>query len=161
MVEDIYHFLRLNDQLLTSGMPTAEQLADASKQGVQVVINLAMPDSDRALRDEHSIVESLGMKYVGIPVDWEHPTRGDLDEFIQAMDAHRAGKLLVHCQANYRVTGFMALYRVLRLGWQPEQAFHELRQIWNPEQYPVWEGFLRGNLPGGEEAWKTLPGRAG
>jgi protein tyrosine phosphatase (PTP) superfamily phosphohydrolase (DUF442 family) len=149
MIEDIYHFLRLNDRLLTSGMPTAEQLADASMQGVQVVINLAMPDSDRALRDEESVVESLGMKYIGIPVEWDHPTQDDLGAFMTAMEAHKADKLLVHCQANYRVTGFMTLYRVLRLGWEPAEAFKDLRRIWNPDEYPIWKTFLEDNLPAG------------
>jgi protein tyrosine phosphatase (PTP) superfamily phosphohydrolase (DUF442 family) len=150
MIEEIYHFLRLNDRLFTSGMPTADQLADASKQGVQLVVNLAMPDSERALRDEKSIVESLGMKYIPIPVQWDNPTRADLEEFMQVMDAHQADKVLVHCQANYRVTGFMALYRVLRLGWEPEEAFKDLRRIWDPEQYPVWKKFLDENLKGGQ-----------
>ncbi len=149
MIEDIYHFLRLNDRLFTSGMPTAEQLGDASMQGVQVVINLAMPDSERALRDEESVVESLGMQYISIPVKWDQPTRRDLDAFMNAMDAHKADKLLVHCQANYRVTGFMTLYRVLRLGWEPAEAFKDLRRIWNPEEYPVWKKFLEDNLPAG------------
>ncbi len=149
MIEDIYHFLRLNDRLFTSGMPTADQLGDASMQGVQVVINLAMPDSERALRDEESVVESLGMQYISIPVKWDQPTRRDLDAFMNAMDAHKADKLLVHCQANYRVTGFMTLYRVLRLGWEPAEAFKDLRRIWNPEEYPVWKKFLEDNLPAG------------
>ncbi len=147
MVEDIYHFLRLSDRLLTSGMPTAAQLADASRQGVQVVINLAMPDSEKALPDEKSIVESLGMQYVGIPVEWDHPTRADLEQFMQAMDVHAADTLLVHCQANYRVTGFVTLYRVLRLGWGRDEAFKDLRRIWDPDQYPVWKQFLDDNLP--------------
>ncbi len=103
----------------------------------------------RALRDEESVVESLGMQYISIPVKWEQPTRRDLDAFMNAMDAHKADKLLVHCQANYRVTGFMTLYRVLRLGWEPAEAFKDLRRIWNPEEYPVWKKFLEDNLPAG------------
>ena len=109
MLEDIFHFLALSDSLYTAGMPTAEQLAGAAASGVQVVINLAMPDSERALPDERSLVESLGMKYIGIPVLWDHPTRGDLDEFMDAMDANKRSRLLVHCQANYRATGFVTL----------------------------------------------------
>lgn len=148
MLEHIYHFLALDDRLLTGGMPTAAQLADAAQAGVQTVINLAMPDSERALRDEPSIVTSLGMEYVGIPVRWEAPTRADLDRFMDSMDARRERKLLVHCQANYRVSGFIALYRVLRLGWEREAALADLRRIWNPEEYPVWHEFLNENLSG-------------
>ncbi len=146
MLEEIYHFAKLNDRLYTGGMPTAQQLEDASKAGVNIVINLALPDSKRALRDEQSIVRSLGMQYIGIPVIWEHPTRRELDEFMDTMDAHRDETLFVHCQANYRVSGFMALYRVLRLGWAPEEALKDLRRIWNPTEYPIWQKFIEANL---------------
>ena len=146
MLQNIYHFLQLNDRLFTGGMPTAQQLEDASKAGVQVVINLALPDSERALQDEQSIVRSLGMQYIAIPVVWDLPTRRDLDEFMDAMDAHSDETLLVHCQANYRVSGFMALYRILRLGWDPSEALKDVRRIWNPADYPVWEKFMEANL---------------
>jgi protein tyrosine phosphatase (PTP) superfamily phosphohydrolase (DUF442 family) len=147
MLEDIYHFLALGNTLYTSGMPTAEQLADAAASGIQVVINLAMPNSERALPDERSVVESLGMKYIGIPVQWDHPTRGDLDEFMDAMDTNKQARLLVHCQANYRATGFVTLYRILRLGWDQAEAFVDLRRIWDPDDYPAWKKFIEENLP--------------
>ena len=86
------------------------------------------------------------MQYISIPVAWDRPTRQDLDEFMDAMDAHSSEVLFVHCQANYRVTGFMALYRILRLGWDTEEAFKDLRRIWNPEEYPVWKSFLEKNV---------------
>jgi protein tyrosine phosphatase (PTP) superfamily phosphohydrolase (DUF442 family) len=127
-------------------MPTAAQLADASAAGVQVVINLALSDSERALPGERSIVESLGMKYVGIPVQWDHPTQQNLDDFMAAMDAGKDTTLLVHCQANYRVSGFMMLYRVRRLGWAPEEALKDLRRIWSPDDYPVWKKFIEENI---------------
>lgn len=146
MLEDIYNFLPLTETLLSSGMPTADQMTDVSRSGVQVVINLAMPDSERALPDEAHLVESLGMKYIGIPVVWDEPTRENLDDFMNAMDANKENKLLVHCQANYRATGFITLYRVLRLGWQRDKAFLDLRRVWDPEEYPVWQKFLDENL---------------
>ncbi|HEX8993434.1 MAG TPA: protein tyrosine phosphatase family protein [Anaerolineales bacterium] len=146
MLEEIYHFLALNESLFTGGMPTALQLADAAAAGVQVVINLATPDSERALKHESSIVEGLGMQYIGIPVAWDHPRRQDLDDFMDAMDAHKDARLLVHCQANYRVTSFVALYRVLRLGWDPDLAFQDVYRIWNPDEYPAWRKFIEQNL---------------
>ncbi len=137
MLEEIYNFLPLTDTLLTSGMPTADQLVDASKSGVQMVINLAPFDPSRDLANEEALVKSLGIGYISIPVEWEHPTRENLEEFMNAMDAHKQDKLLVHCRANYRVTGFITLYRILRLGWQKEEAFKDLRRIWDPAGYPV------------------------
>ncbi len=146
-LQDIYHFVPLDDRLLTGGMPTADQLGDVAGAGVETVINLALPDAPRALQDEATVVRTLGMEYIGIPVQWEAPTHHDLEMFMDAMDAHRAEKLFVHCQANYRVSGFMLLYRVLRLGWEREPAMKELRQIWNPADYPVWQKFIEDNLP--------------
>jgi protein tyrosine phosphatase (PTP) superfamily phosphohydrolase (DUF442 family) len=146
MLEDIYNFLPLTESLLSSGMPTADQMSDVSRSGVQLVINLAMPDSERALPDEAHLVESLGMKYIAIPVVWDNPTHENLEDFMNAMDANKENKLLVHCQANYRATGFITLYRVLRLGWEKEKAYLDLRRVWDPEEYPVWQKFLEDNL---------------
>ncbi len=146
-LQEIHNFVPLDEQLLTGGMPTADQLRDVARAGVRTVINLAIPDAPRALPNEASIVRSLGIEYIGIPVHWEQPTRRDLDTFMDTMDTHQAEKLFVHCQANYRVSGFVLLYRVLRLGWDRERAFQDLRRIWNPAEYPTWQNFIEENLP--------------
>jgi protein tyrosine phosphatase (PTP) superfamily phosphohydrolase (DUF442 family) len=146
MLEDIYNFLPLTDSLLSSGMPTAGQMVDVSKSGVDLVINLALPISEKALPNEADLVTALGMKYIGIPVEWEKPTRQNLEEFMKVMDANKDNKKFVHCQANYRATGFITLYRILRLGWNREDAFKDLRRIWNPDDYPIWKKFIEENL---------------
>lgn len=146
MLEDIYNFLPLTESLMSSGMPTAEQLAGLSKSGIQVVINLAMPTSENALPDEAALVESYGMKYIGIPVEWDEPTQRDLEEFMNTMDAETGRKVLVHCQSNYRATAFITLYRVFRLGWKREDALKDMHRIWDPDQYPVWRDFINQNL---------------
>ena len=63
------------------------------------------------------------------------------------MDRHKNEKTLVHCQANFRATGFVTLYQIKRLGWAKEEAFKDLHKIWNPAEYPVWEKFIEENLP--------------
>jgi protein tyrosine phosphatase (PTP) superfamily phosphohydrolase (DUF442 family) len=148
MLEEIYNFLPLTENLLSSGMPTAEQMADVSNAGVRLVINLTPFDPERNLLNEDGLVNSLGMEYANIPVEWDSPTRQNLESFMNAMDAHRQDKVLVHCQANFRATGFITLYRILRLGWKREEAFMDLRRIWNPEEYPVWQKFIEDNLAG-------------
>jgi hypothetical protein len=62
------------------------------------------------------------------------------------MDRHKHQKILVHCQANFRATGFIMLYRVNRLGWAEENALRDLRKIWNPAEYPTWEQFIKKSL---------------
>jgi protein tyrosine phosphatase (PTP) superfamily phosphohydrolase (DUF442 family) len=148
MLEEIYNFLPLAENLLSSGMPTAEQMADVSSVGVRLVINLAPFDPERDLPNEDGLVKSLGMEYVNIPVEWDSPTRQNLESFMNVMDAHRRDKVFVHCRANFRATGFITLYRVLRLGWKREDAFIYLRRIWNPADYPIWQKFLEDSLAG-------------
>jgi len=147
-MKDIYNYLFLNEKLSNSGMPTAEQMKEVADAGVTVVINLAQVTSQGALPDENRLVESLGMKYIQIPVDWSNPTKQDLDEFFSAMDVHKEEKKLVHCQSNYRATGFITLYRILLLGWEKESAFKDMNIMWNPEDFPIWQKFLDDNLSG-------------
>jgi uncharacterized protein (TIGR01244 family) len=141
-ITEARNFRSLDDELLlTSGQPTEDQLEDAARQGVKVVINLALHDDPRySLRDEAGTVRAFGMRYVYIPVQFSSPTENDLRAFCEAMDTHKDEKVLVHCAANYRVTAFVGLYRVLREGWTPEQAFEAMRSVWEPNE--VWKAFI-------------------
>jgi len=145
-MKGIYHFLQLNENLYSSGMPTAEQMKEAAEAGVQVVINLALSSSQGALENEDQQVESLGMKYIHIPVEWNNPTRQNLEDFFSAMEEHKDARILVHCQANYRVTAFVTLYRILREGWDKQEAFAVMNRMWNPEDFPVWQKFIEENI---------------
>src|SRR5689334_23472378 len=128
MIENIRNYLPLTDTLFSSGMPTAEQLGSVAEAGTKVVINLAPHAAQGATPNEKGVVESLGMNYFNIPVDWNGPKREDLDSFMKVMDENRGSRVLVHCQANYRATGFITLYRILKLGWDREKAFEDLRK---------------------------------
>ncbi|HLO28044.1 MAG TPA: protein tyrosine phosphatase family protein [Anaerolineales bacterium] len=146
MFEEIYNFLALSDALFTAGMPKADQLTDAAQQGVEVVINLAPHDVPNALPNETELVTSLGMQYINIPVNWNTPTKEGLDRFIAVMDENQHKKVLVHCQANFRATAFVSLYRILRQGWKAEEAMEVMHKIWDEEDYPLWKMFIEEML---------------
>ena len=146
-MKDIYNYQFLNEKLSSSGMPTAEQMEEVAGAGVRVVINLALTTSPGALPNEDQVVESLGMTYIHIPVEWNNPTQQNLEDFFSAMVNHQEEKVLVHCQANYRASSFVMLYRVLRLGWKKEDAIPVMEKMWNPEDFPVWQTFIDENLP--------------
>jgi len=147
-MKDIYNFLQLTDTLFSSGMPTPEQLPLLAENGVQVVINLATSKSEGAIPNEKELIEALKIKYYNIPVEWSAPTAEDLQQFFDLMDEHKKSKVLVHCQANYRATGFVTLYRILRLGWEKDKAFVEMNKMWNPEDFPIWQSFIDKSLNG-------------
>jgi hypothetical protein len=59
-----------------------------------------------------------------------------------AMDANKDKKIHVHCEANFRASAFITIYRILRLGWKPEDAFTVMHTIWDEDAYPVWKMFI-------------------
>ena len=146
MFEEIYNFLRLSDKLYSGGMPKAEQMRAAAERGVEVVINLAPHTVRDALSGEEELVRSLGMHYHNIPVNWATPTKDGLDRFMEIMDHNKDRTIFVHCQANFRATAFIALYRILRQGWKAEDAMDDMHQIWDEEDYPIWKMFIEQTM---------------
>jgi protein tyrosine phosphatase (PTP) superfamily phosphohydrolase (DUF442 family) len=138
---DIYNAIRVNEQILTGGQPTEDQLKAASAEGFTAVINLATYDS-RSLPDEDGLVQSLNMEYIHIPVVWQAPQQIDFEEFEQAMNRLPGEKTLIHCAANFRVTAFYSLYAQKHLGWSEAQAEALLAKIWADREEPVWENFI-------------------
>jgi len=141
-MKDIYNYLFYHDKLSSSGMPTTEQMRAIAEAGVELVINLAPHDVPHAIPEETKLVESLGMDYINIPVNWNTPTKDGLNIFMDTMDANKNRKIHVHCEANFRASGFITVYRILRLGWNPEKAFEVMHTIWDEDTYPVWKMFL-------------------
>ena len=144
-VDDIINLRRIDAMLLTSGQPSEEELAALAREGVEVVINLALHDDPRySLRDEPGTVNALGMTYVHIPVKFDAPTEQNLFDFFDAFATHRSKRVLVHCAANKRVTAFLGLYRAIREHWDREPAFAAMKTVWEPNQH--WAPFIEAML---------------
>ncbi len=140
-MEETYNFRPVDETLVTAGLPTAEQLQSIAADGFEVVINLAVDNNPPySLAGEAELVRSLGMEYVHIPVRFSEPTERDLAQFCDVMDANAGKRKFVHCAANKRVSVFVGLYRVLRLGWEREAAFDLVRGLWEPDA--VWSAFI-------------------
>ena len=139
-ISDVLNFLPISESLGTAGQPTAEQFAAVRAAGYEVVINLARSDSTNALADEGDLVKAQGMAYVHIPVVWEAPTLDDLARFFDEMEGCQGKKVFVHCAINMRVSCFVLLYRVLRLGVPLKDAVQMVHHIWEPNA--VWQAFV-------------------
>lgn len=131
-------------------MPLPEQMKSIADAGVKLVINLAPHDAPNAVPNEEKVVALLGMEYINIPVNWGTPTKDGLNLFMDRMDAISEKKIHVHCEANFRATAFIAIYRILRLGWREEDAFEIMHKVWDEDAYPVWKMFI-------EDAIKRSP----
>ena len=136
----IYNFRRLSPTLTTSGQPSEEQFAQIAAAGVGTVINLALAESPNALPNEAELLDSFGLRYIHIPVDFAAPTEADFERFTDAIDSLGNAPVHVHCIANYRVSAFLYRYRRERLGWSEEQARPDLDALWQPEG--TWADFI-------------------
>src|SRR4051812_11384957 len=112
-LSEIYGFRAIGERLGTAGQPAEDQFPAIRAAGFETVINLALPTSDNALAHEGSVVTSLGMSYVHIPVNFEAPTSADFRAFCRVMAVFDDRRLFIHCAANMRVSAFIFLYRVL------------------------------------------------
>ncbi len=142
-IEDIYNYRKVSDQIATGGQPSAAQLEAAAQAGFNAVINLATFDPGHSLPDEAGLVESLGMRYIAIPVKWNDPQESDFLAFEQAMGGLAGQKVLIHCAANFRATAFYALYAERNLGWSQAQGEALRETVWQGSNYPIWEQFIR------------------
>lgn len=141
-LQDIYNYLPIPDLYATSGQPDEAQIRLIADAGYHAVINLA-PTSrlENSLAEEAEIVESLGMQYIHLPVDFKNPTTADFDQFVRHLETQTDHPVWVHCAANMRVSAFTYRYRTEILGHDVEEAQRDLQQIWEP--VGVWADFIR------------------
>lgn len=107
--------------MITAGQPSEAQFAAIKAAGIKTVINLR-PVTEDAGFDEASVVQTLGMDYVVIPV----AGAGDLSmKSAQALDAALAKAddkgVLVHCASSNRVGALLAL----RAAWLQDASIDE------------------------------------
>ncbi len=144
ILSEITNFYQVFDWLGTSGQPTREQFQTIRNNGYQVVINLALTTSQNAIADEADLVKALGMDYCHIPVVWEEPKRTDLIRFFNVLEAFPGKKIFAHCVFNMRVSVFVYLYRVEKMGEREDVARKAMHKIWQPDD--IWQRFISEQL---------------
>lgn len=144
-MKNIYNFLQIESSLTTSGQPNEVQLSALAEKGFEVIINLALHNDPRySLHNEAGLVESLGMTYIHIPVQFDAPTENDLESFFNAMESVKNKKVHIHCAANMRVTAFLGLYYSIKQKKSKEEAFDPMNSVWEPDE--VWSSFISSML---------------
>lgn len=140
-MKSILNYISIDENLATAGQPSPEQFELIAKEGFEVVINLALCESDNALENEDKIVTSYGVSYVHLPVNWEKPQRKKLEEFFLILQALRGKKVFVHCAKNYRVSVFMYLYKKCILN-QADVSLIAPNEF-SPNE--IWQEFIKTN----------------
>ncbi len=141
-MNDVINFFQITDRIGTGGQPSVSQLYDIAHYGYDVVINLATHNSENAIENEGSIVASLGMTYIHIPVPFEAPTPEHLRKFFGFMNGLSEEKIFVHCAVNARVSAFIFKYLTMEKKMQAEEATTPLLAQWLPQMNLIWKNFL-------------------
>jgi protein tyrosine phosphatase (PTP) superfamily phosphohydrolase (DUF442 family) len=106
------NYIKVNDNISTSGQPTKKQFKIIAENNFDVVINLAMHNKG-ALKEEDKIVSKYGMIYLHIPITWDEPEIERLKLFLVQLDTlqKQNKKVFIHCIMNYRVSAFIYQYK--------------------------------------------------
>jgi protein tyrosine phosphatase (PTP) superfamily phosphohydrolase (DUF442 family) len=129
-----FHFV--SPKLASSGILKLQDYQYIEEYGFKHVVNL-IPGNQK---EEREHVQSLGLSYEQIEVNWDEPTLQDFETFVSLMKQYKEDKVFVHCEINLRGSTFLFLYRVTQLGVSVEEAKKDLNHIWKPSTN--WQYFI-------------------
>jgi tyrosine-protein phosphatase SIW14 len=111
-LDGVPNFGKVSDTLYRGGQPTPSGFAALQKMGVAIIVNFR--DESDEIASEKRLVESLGIKYLGIPWSGEGlPSNAQLAQFLDVIHANPQTKIFVHCKRGADRTGVMvAAYRI-------------------------------------------------
>jgi tyrosine-protein phosphatase SIW14 len=123
------NFGRVTENLYRGGQPTSDGFNALHALGVGMVVNFR--DDRTETEKEKREVESLGMKYIGIPWSANHkPSSAQVVEFLDLVRANPNTKIFVHCRRGADRTGVMiAAYRIVVEHKTVADAISEMRQF--------------------------------
>ena len=130
----IKNFGQMDERFFRGAQPKDEADYKAlSELGIKTVIDL----TDAPKEYEKRFVESLGMKYVNIPmVGKKYPTAEATEAFLKTVNNPDTGKFFLHCAGGRHRTGAMgAVYRYEFYNWDFEKVYQEMKQY---DFYTSW-----------------------
>lgn len=120
----IENFGQMDERFYRGSQPTAEQYKALKEMGIDTVIDLRKDSEDYS----KSTVESLGMKYVHVPMTGWTTRDESVDDFLTAINDPANGEVYVHCAAGKHRTGLVgAIYRLEKYGWDYDTAYKEMK----------------------------------
>jgi protein tyrosine phosphatase (PTP) superfamily phosphohydrolase (DUF442 family) len=129
----IKNFGQMDGRFYRGAQPRERDYKDLASIGIRTIIDLREDPEEY----EQRVVESLGMKYVHIPmIAKKYPTSEATERFLSTINDPSTGKFFVHCAGGRHRTGAMgAVYRYEFYNWDFEQVYKEMKQY---DFYTSW-----------------------
>ncbi|MFA6630466.1 MAG: protein tyrosine phosphatase family protein [Sulfuricurvum sp.] len=140
-LNNILNYMQITENIASSGQPLESEFAVIASAGYDVIINLAMPNSQNAIPSEGHLVTSNNMIYIHIPVLFDAPELFHLESFINIMEIFADKKVWVHCVKNYRASAFLYHYLHVSRGFSDAEAQKVILPSWEPNE--IWQRFIR------------------
>ena len=122
----IENFGQMDEHLYRGAQPTQEDYTALKELGISTVIDLRKDNEPFA----KSTVESLGMKYVNIPMTGWTTKDESVAEFLKVVNDPANGKVYLHCAAGKHRTGLAgAIYRLENYGWDYDMSYKEMKNF--------------------------------
>jgi protein tyrosine/serine phosphatase len=134
---------KVSDVLFRGAQPSTQGLAELKKLGVTTIVDLR--GNRGPVASERREVESLGMRFVDIPVlGWSTPSNAQVAQFL-TLFADPRQKVFVHCYYGEDRSGVMvAAYRIAEQNWTADQAVSEMYSFgFHYHLYPGMKSYVR------------------
>ena len=130
---NIKNFGQMDERFFRGAQPKEDEFKELAALGIRTVIDLRADP----VGYEKGIVESLGMKYINIPmVGKKYPTEEAVRAFLKVVNDPNTGSFFVHCAGGRHRTGAMgAVYRFQLYNWTFEQVYAEMKKF---DFYTSW-----------------------
>ncbi len=136
---------KITDVLYRGAQPKELGLSELKKLGITTIVDLRGEDREKVAW-ERNLAESLGMRFVHIPVGrWSPPVGEQVVQFLSLFRSEPGQKIFVHCHYGEDRTGvFIASYRMTFEKWSAEQAMNEMYFFgFNGFWHPAMKSFIR------------------
>ena len=129
----IKNFGQMDERFYRGAQPKEKDYKALAALGIKTVIDLTADPKPY----EQSAVESLGMKYINIPmIEKKYPTEEATRMFLKVASDPATGKFYVHCAGGRHRTGAMgAVYRYQFYDWNFDQVYAEMKKF---DFYTSW-----------------------
>jgi protein tyrosine phosphatase (PTP) superfamily phosphohydrolase (DUF442 family) len=119
---------QLLPNIITGGQPTAEQVEALKEAGGEIVLDLRDPMEPRPV-DEGTLVRTLGMEYINIPVRAGALDDLTLERVLVAIRSAGKRTVFVHCGSGSRVAGALLPYLILDQEMDEQDAVDQAMRV--------------------------------
>jgi tyrosine-protein phosphatase SIW14 len=155
---------KISDFFFRGAQPREIGFSELKLLGINTIVDLRGEDREKILW-ERQHAESLGMRFVNIPVSgWSPPTDEQVVQFLSLIRDHPGQKIFIHCRFGDDRTGvFTAVYRMAVEKWPSDQALKEMyffgfNGFWHPSMKSFVHNFpARLNSSPALTPLRTLP----